>query len=81
MVGAVAAIGMVGLLRWVHTIRGWRDEASGEDLLVDVGLEQMIESLGFTLNIVGGHQLCLDGNRELVGRVAGEAEALAVVCN
>ena len=49
------------------------------DLLIHVGLEQLIEARGFGGDVIGGHKLGLDGDTELVGRVTGEAEALAVV--
>ncbi|MEY4245537.1 MAG: hypothetical protein RLZZ245_3122, partial [Verrucomicrobiota bacterium] len=44
-------------------------------------LEELVEALGFSRNIVSGHQLGFDRNGELVGRVAGEAEAFAIVCD
>jgi len=47
-----------------------------EHLLVHGGLETLIETSGFGGNVVGGYQFGLDGDGELVGRVAGEAEAL-----
>ena len=65
----------------VHAVVGGWDEASGEDLLVHIGLEELVEALGFARDVVAGHQLGLDGDGELMGRVAGEAEALAVVCD
>jgi hypothetical protein len=38
----------------------------------------LIEALGFGGDIVGGHQLGLDGDGELVGRVTGQTEAFRV---
>ena len=69
-------------IRWrVHAVVGGWDEAGVEDLLVHGGLESLVETLGFGGDVVGGHQLGFNGNGELVGRVAGEAEALGVICD
>jgi hypothetical protein len=52
-----------------------------EHLLVHGGLETLVEALGFGGDVVGGHQLGFDRDGELMGRVAGKAEALRVICD
>ena len=69
------------LVRLVHPVVVGRDKAGGLNLFVHVGLEELIDAPGFGGNVVGGHQFGLDGDAELVGRVAGKAETLAVVCD
>ncbi len=44
----------------VHPVVTGRDETGVEDLLVDVGLEELIDALGRAGDVVGGHQLGLD---------------------
>ena len=76
---SVGAVGRDGRGDLVKAIVEGRHESGDLDLLVHVGLEESIEALAFTRNIVGGHQLCLNGDAELVGRETGQAEALAVI--
>lgn len=71
---------VIGRLRFAAVV-GRRHEARVEDLLVDVGLEQVVNACGFAGDIVGGHELGLDRDTELVGRVAGQTKTLRVVCN
>jgi hypothetical protein len=59
-------------------VAGW-DEPGCEHLLVHGGLEALIETLGFGGDIVGGHELRLNRDTELVRRVARKSEALGVV--
>ena len=80
--GGLAWITLGGIVGgWVHAVIGGRNETRVEDLFVHAGLEALIETAGFGGDIVGGHQLGLNGDGELVGRVAGEPETFGVVCN
>jgi len=72
---------LIAISGWIHTVIGGRHEACMEDLLVHVGLEQLIDSLGLAGHVVCGDQLGLDRDRELMGRVARKSEALAVICD
>jgi hypothetical protein len=65
----------------LHPVVGGWNKAGLADLLVDVGLEQLVDAGRLGGDIVGGDEFGFDLDAELMGRIAREPQALAVGCD